>query len=75
MMFLLAGARPGLNRPATPGAADQVVKGDPKFTPTRLMLAQLLIREGKVEEAAPHIDELERLLPDSPIVTRLKMLL
>lgn len=53
----------------------QVVKDVDKFVPARLMLVDLLLRERSIDEARTHLEFLEKTMPDSPVVTRLKIAL
>jgi tetratricopeptide (TPR) repeat protein len=74
LMFLFAGACLATQQTGEAQKyLDLLVRADPKFTPTRLMLAQLLVSQGRIDDAKPHIDELMKQLPDSAQVMRLKI--
>ncbi len=51
----------------------EVVLRQERHWPARLQLAQLLLREGRVDEAKRQLDELEKLVPNEPDVIRLRL--
>lgn len=74
LMFYLAGA--DLLTGQTGEAKNllaRIVNDMPQMTPARITLAQLLIQEGRPEDAKPHIEILNKLMPDSSVVRRLTM--
>lgn len=74
LMFMLAGADLATDQTGhAKSLLQELVAVDSKFVATRLMLAQLLIREKNMLEAKLHVDELIKLMPNSPVVTRLKI--
>jgi tetratricopeptide (TPR) repeat protein len=52
---------------------EHVVRGVPNFVPARLLLVDLLVSSNERIEADKHLDELERLSPDSPLVARFRI--
>ena len=51
----------------------QLVSRFPTYDPARVLLVQLLLREGKDAEARPHIDELKRRKPNDPDVIKMEL--
>ncbi|HEV2293258.1 MAG TPA: tetratricopeptide repeat protein [Tepidisphaeraceae bacterium] len=51
----------------------RIVQQVPTHVPSRLLLAQLLVRERDVDAARPHIDFLEKQFPDLPNVIKLRL--
>jgi tetratricopeptide (TPR) repeat protein len=45
----------------------------PNYDRSRLLLAQVLIRDGKRDEARPHVEYLAKRLPDNPDVLKLEI--
>src|SRR5688500_7997079 len=52
---------------------NQIVTLAPGHLPTRLVLARLLLQEKNPDAAKPHVDILEKQLPDAPEVIRLRI--
>ena len=52
---------------------NKIVTLAPGHLPTRLVLARLLLQEKNPDAAKPHIDILEKQLPDAPEVIRLRI--
>jgi tetratricopeptide (TPR) repeat protein len=74
LMFLYAGACLATQQTGEAQKyLDLLVRADPKYTPTRLMLAQLLVSQGRTDDAKPHVEELMKLLPNSAQVQRLRI--
>lgn len=51
----------------------RIVQRVPTHAPSRLLLAQLLVRERNPDAARPHVDALEKQLPDMPAVIKLRL--
>jgi tetratricopeptide (TPR) repeat protein len=49
----------------------ELIAVNDKFIPARLMLAQILLREGNKAEAITQLDQLAKLAPDSQLVNKL----
>jgi tetratricopeptide (TPR) repeat protein len=50
-----------------------IVRNNPTFLPARLLLVDLLLNSNETVEAAKHIDELEKQIPDSALVARFRI--
>jgi tetratricopeptide (TPR) repeat protein len=51
----------------------QIVNKFEQHAPSRLLLARLLLQERNLDAARPHIDALEKMMPDAPEVIRLRL--
>ncbi len=51
----------------------QIVDRIPTANDARLQLVQLLLRERAIDEARPHVEYLEKVMPNSPDVTRMRL--
>jgi len=52
----------------------QIVQVFPTYTPARSLLVDILLNSNEVTEAANNIDELEKQMPDSPMVARFRLM-
>jgi tetratricopeptide (TPR) repeat protein len=53
---------------------EKILTRVPGHLPSRLLMAQVLLRENSVSQAEPHIAFLEQRLPDAPDVIKLRLL-
>ncbi|HEY7089504.1 MAG TPA: tetratricopeptide repeat protein, partial [Tepidisphaeraceae bacterium] len=75
IMYLLARANIAVKQTArAKELLTRIVTDIPKFVPARLLLVQMLLGEHEFDAAKDHLDELAKAMPDSPVVTRLRML-
>ncbi|HYO10091.1 MAG TPA: tetratricopeptide repeat protein [Tepidisphaeraceae bacterium] len=52
---------------------NELVNRFPQYHPARMLLSQLLVREGAMEEARPHIQHLQQLRPNDADVIKLAL--
>ncbi|HEY1683988.1 MAG TPA: tetratricopeptide repeat protein [Tepidisphaeraceae bacterium] len=51
----------------------QILDANPGYLPPRFMLTELLLEENDAKDAEPHIQMLERILPNNPSVIELRI--
>ncbi len=74
MLFLLARACLSANQTGqAKSLLNELVERHDRFLPGRLMLAQVLLREGNTDEAAKQVDVLEKIAPNDPQILQLRL--
>jgi len=75
-MYLLANAnRQGAQYGTAKGLLKEVVDKFPTYVPARLMLTEMYMRESDLTSAKPHIEILQKSMPDSPRVKKMSIAL